>query len=76
MVFCKVGINLMFSICGGMYRCSISHGYNGWFFMCNICRYGDIFIRHDIFVMFPRNACFLIFSISSLILASVYDILC
>ena len=38
MVCCMIEISLISSKCKGMYRCSMSHGCNGWFFICMICR--------------------------------------
>ena len=43
MVCCIVGINLKSSMCKGMYRCIINHGCIEWFFMCIICKYGEMF---------------------------------
>ena len=41
-----------------MYKCIINHGCNGWFLICIICKYGEIFIGDGIFVMFPGNVYF------------------
>ena len=38
LVCCMIGISLISSMCEGIYRCSMSHDCNGWFFMCMICR--------------------------------------
>ena len=75
-VCCIIGINLKSSMCEGMYRCIINHDCIGWFFMCMICRYGEMFVGVGIFVMFPRNAYFLFISVSRPPLAGVYGILC
>ena len=48
----------MSSMYEGMYRRSMSHGCSGWFFMCIICRYGEMFTCDGIFVMFLGNAYF------------------
>ena len=37
-VCCVIGINLISSMCEGMYICYMSHDCNGWFFMCMIWR--------------------------------------
>ena len=44
--------------------------------MCMICKYGEMFARDGIFVMFPGNAYFWFISVSKLPLAGVYGILC
>ena len=59
-----------------MYTCIISQDCSGWFFMCIICKYGDMFIGDGIFVMLPRNAYLLLISVNSSLFASVYGILC
>ena len=76
MFCCMIGISPMSSLCEGMYKCRISHGCSGWFFTCMICKYGEMFAREGILVMFPKNAYFLFISINSPPLARVYGILC
>ena len=33
MVCCMIEISLISSMCEGIYRCSMSHDCNGWFFI-------------------------------------------
>ena len=54
----------------------ISHGCRGWFFISNICRYGEISAGVGILVMFPGYAYCLSMSARSPPLAGVYGILC
>ena len=56
--------------------CIISHGCSGLFFICIVCRYGDMFAGDGIFVMFPINAYLWFMSVSRSPLAGVYGILC
>ena len=56
--------------------CIISHGCSGLFFICIVCRYGDMIAGDGIFVMFPGNAYLWFMSVSRPPLAGVYGILC
>ena len=71
-----IGISLKSSLWDGMYICIISQDCNGWFFICIICRYGDMFIGDGILVMLPGKAYLLFISARSPPLAGVYGILC
>ena len=70
------GINLISSIWEGMYRCIINHSCNGWFFICMICKYGEMFVGDGILLMFPGKVYFWLMSVSRPPLAGVYGILC
>ena len=70
-----MGISLKSSLSDGMYRCIISQDCKGWFLMCIICRYGNMFIGVGIFFMLLGNAYLLFISVSSPPLAGVYGIL-
>ena len=52
LVSCMLEINLISSICEGIYKCSIRHDCSGLFFICMTCTYGEMFPAHDSFVLF------------------------
>ena len=49
-------INLISSICEGIYDCSIRHDCSGLFLICMTCTYGEMFPAHDSFVLFQGHA--------------------
>ena len=52
------GISLISSMWEGMYRCITNHGCSGWFFICMICKYGEMFAGDGILLMFPGKVYF------------------
>ena len=56
-MFCLMrGSNCTSSICVGIYMCSMSQGWRGWFLSLIICRYGDIDGGVGILVILSGNA--------------------
>ena len=49
-------INLISSICEGIYKCSIRHDCSGLFLICMTCTYGEMFPAHDSSVLFQGHA--------------------
>ena len=49
-------INLISSICEGIYKCSIRHDCSGVFLICMTCTYGEMFLAHDGSVPFQGHA--------------------
>ena len=76
MVCCMTGISFISSIWKGMYRCITNHGCSGWFFICMICKYGEMFAGDGILLMFPGKVYFWLMSVSRPPLAGVYGIIC
>ena len=60
----------------GIYMWIISQGCRGAFFICIICRYGDISAGVGILVMLPGYAYLLFMSVRRPPLAGLYGILC
>ena len=49
-------INLISSICKGIYDFTIRHDCSGLFLICMTCTYGEMFPAHDSFVLFQGHA--------------------
>ena len=49
-------INLISSICEGIYDCNICHDCSGLFLICMTCTYGEMFPGYDSFVLFQGHA--------------------
>ena len=49
-------INLISSICEGIYNCSIRHDCSRVSLICMTCTYGEMFLAHDSSVLFQGHA--------------------